>query len=168
MEVIVAKYGVINKETSKTEYWYSYHRQKSLSSPWNDSKYVQYEIAEGKDGGAYSWDGSAVVLDEAWVDPNIQTQKQIDFNKYKKRASVKDDIIATMASNNMERVRNGVWTVAELIGLTQDVELKSILDDVSTLSYELAVGKIQSATNPLLTAEIKNEWITMLVGHFYN
>lgn len=98
----------------------------------------------------------------------ILTQKELDFDKYKKRASVKDDIIATMASDNMERVRTGVWTVSQLIGLTQDAELKLILDDVSTLSYELAVGKIQAATNVLLTETVKNEWIAMLVTHFYN
>ena len=114
------------------------------------------------------------ISDEASLDAiianhdSVDTQKDIDFLKYKKRADVKDDILATMASNNMDRVRSGIWTVEQLVELTQDVELKSVLDDVSTLSYELAVGKVQSATNALLTAEIKNEWIAMLVSHFYN
>lgn len=95
-------------------------------------------------------------------------QKSIDFEKYKKRAQVKDEIMATMASNNMERVRTGVWTVEDLVGLTQDTELKLILDDVNTLSFELAVQKVQAATNPLITESIKNEWVAMLAAHFYN
>ena len=114
------------------------------------------------------------LVDESSLDSLISahdastSQKDIDFLKYKKRASVKDTIIATMASDNMERVRNGVWTIEELTALTQDPELKLILDDVNTLSYELAVMKIQVATNPLVTESVKNEWVVMLASHFYN
>lgn len=161
------KYGILNKETNKTEFTYDNHREKTFSK-YSDSKYVQYIITTDTKAGAYSWNGSAVVYNENWVDPNELTQLQKDFDKYKKRAAVKDTIIATMASENMERVRNGVWTVPDLVGLTQDPELKLILDDVSTLSYELAVGKIQAATNSLLTEDIKNGWIAMLMAHFYN
>lgn len=96
------------------------------------------------------------------------TQKELDFIKYKKRAAVKNDILAEMASNNMERVRSGVWTVPQLISLTQDVDLKSVLDDVNTLSFELAVGKVTDSTNELMTEAIKSEYIAMLVAHFYN
>lgn len=94
-------------------------------------------------------------------------QKQLDYERYLKRAKVKDQIIAEMASENMERVRNGLWTVNDLISLTQDPELKLVLDDVSTLSYELAVSKVMAISNPLITSQIKTDWSFKLQSHFY-
>lgn len=96
------------------------------------------------------------------------TQKQLDYNKYLKRASAKDIILAEMASENMERVRNGIWTVTDLISLTQDAELKLVLDDINTLSFELAQSKLNTISNPLLVPEIKNGWINKLQTHLYN
>lgn len=96
------------------------------------------------------------------------TQKEKDFNKYMKRAASTDKIISEMASENMERVRNGVWTVAQLVELTQDADLKLVLNDIETLSFELAYQKLQAATNPLLTTDIKNQWSQKLINHFYN
>lgn len=94
-------------------------------------------------------------------------QKAKDKARFEKRASVKDEIIATMASENMERVRNGVWTTAELISLTQDTDLKNLLDDINTLSYEIAYSKIDGIQNQLLTEEIKGSWKSLLYSHFY-
>jgi hypothetical protein len=96
------------------------------------------------------------------------TQKDLDYQKYLKRASVKDQILAEMASENMERVRNGVWTVPQLIALTQDVELKLVLDDIATLSFELAQSKLNAATNPMITSDIKTQWITKLQNNLFN
>lgn len=94
--------------------------------------------------------------------------KEKDLAKYQKRAAVKDLIISEMATENMSRVRAGIWTVSDLINLTQDPTLKLVLDDISTLSFELAAQKLQTANNPLLTSDIKNKWILKLRGHFYN
>lgn len=96
------------------------------------------------------------------------SQKEKDFQKYLKRAAAKDKIIAEMASENMERVRTGIWTVQNLVDLTQDAELKRVLDDISTLSFELAAQKLQAINNPLLTTEIKNSWLQKLMSNFYN
>jgi hypothetical protein len=68
----------------------------------------------------------------------------------------------------MARVRAGVWTVPNLVALTQDPELKLILDDINTLSFELAVLKLMALTNPLITQKIKNDWVLKLQSHFYN
>ena len=160
-------FGVMNTENSRTEFTYWSVAQKT-SLLWSDLKYTQYEIAADTEPGAYLWNGSSVVYDENWINPSTLTQHQIDYRKYTNRAKVKDSIIATMASNNMQRVRSGIWSVENLISLTQDSELKLILDDVSTLSYELAIGKIEAATNPLLTAGIKTEWISLLAAHLNN
>lgn len=102
-------------------------------------------------------------------DPDYQaeTQKQKDIKRFKSRARVKDTIIAIMAAENMERVRNGVWTSADLIGLTQDSELKDILDDVNSLSFEIAHSKIDALTNPLLTEDIKGSWKQLLSENFF-
>lgn len=99
--------------------------------------------------------------------PPAPSQKELDYNRYLKRAQAKDIIIAEMASENMERVRSGVWTVNDLINLTQDTELKLVLDDVNTLSYELAAGKVATITNSLITQQIKDGWIFKLQSHFY-
>jgi len=96
------------------------------------------------------------------------SQKDKDFQKYLKRAAAKDKIIAEMASENMERVRTGIWTVQNLVDLTQDAELKRVLDDISTLSFELAAQKLQAINNPLLTSDIKNSWLQKLMSNFYN
>jgi hypothetical protein len=97
-----------------------------------------------------------------------KTQAEKDYEKYMKRADVKDRIIAEMATENMARVRAGIWTVPNLVALTQDPELKLVLDDINTLSFELAVSKLMALTNPLITQKIKNEWILKLQSHFYN
>jgi hypothetical protein len=95
------------------------------------------------------------------------SQFELDYVRYLNRGYAKDKIIAEMASQNMMRVRSGEWTVNQLINLTMDTELKNILDDVNTLSYELAVQKLSAISNPLITSKIKQDWINLLQAHFY-
>jgi hypothetical protein len=96
------------------------------------------------------------------------TQEEKDFIKYQKRAQAKDRILAEMATENMSRIRRGIWTVPDLVALTQDPNLKAVLDDIQTLSFELAVTKLMQNNNPIVTPAIKNQWITKLQSHFYN
>lgn len=96
------------------------------------------------------------------------TQLEKDYIKYEKRSYIKDKIIAEMATENMSRIRSGVWTVPDLISLTQDQEIKGVLDDVHSLSFELAVNKIRALSNPLITQSIKKAWITKLTSYFFN
>lgn len=100
--------------------------------------------------------------------PAEPSQKEKDYNKYIQRAQIKDKLLAEMATENMERVRNGVWTVPDLIGLTQDPTLKLVLDDINTLSFELAQSKLLSVTHALLTTDIKNSWILKLQNNLFN
>jgi len=161
-------YGVLNKFTSVTEHTYEDVREKALGPPYNNSTvYIQYIITPNTDPRAYSWDGANVNYNASWSNPDLPTQKILDYRRYKLRAENKDHIIAEMASNNMERVRSGEWSVPDLIGLTQDPQLKEVLDDVSTLSFELAIQKLSSVTHPLMTAAIKTEWIDLLTLHLY-
>lgn len=97
-----------------------------------------------------------------------ETASEKDYNKYIKRASAKDKIIAEMATENMDRVRAGKWTVPDLIELTQNVDLKLVLDDISTLSFELAAAKLSTIRHKLLTDTIRKGWIAKLQANYYN
>ena len=95
------------------------------------------------------------------------TQSELDKIKYSKRASVIPEIMSQMATENMDRVRAGTWTVSQLIGLTQDAQLKEILTDLYSLSFEIAYGKIDGIANSIVTTEIKNGWKAKLAANFY-
>ena len=100
--------------------------------------------------------------------PPAKTQFELDVERYSRRAKAKDVILSEFAAENMARVRSGVWTVPQLISLTQDAGLKALLDNVNTLSFEIASTMVPNLTNPLLTAEIKTGWVAKLQAHFYN
>ena len=85
----------------------------------------------------------------------------------KKRAEVKNDILGNLAAENKGRIRTGEWTVEDLTSLTQDEQIKAVLDDINSLSFELAQAKIIAITNPLITQEIKNQWIGILQGSLF-
>jgi hypothetical protein len=95
------------------------------------------------------------------------TQRELDELRYKKRAEVKDQLIAWMAADNMSRVRAGQWTVADLTGLIADPALQAANAYMATLSYEMAAQAIAQATNPLMTPAIKSAWVAKLTDHFY-
>ena len=96
-----------------------------------------------------------------------QTQFEKDQSRYTKRAAVKDELLAYMAADNMSRVRSGVWTVADLTSLLDDPAVVAANSLMGTLSFELATQQIQAATTPLLTPEIKADWVSRLESHYY-
>lgn len=110
------------------------------------------------------WDGQKFTPAPA---PQGPSQFEIDQARYSKRASVKDDLIAYMAADNMGRVRSGQWTVAELTGLMNDPDVSAATAYMGTLSYELAAQAIANAQTPLLTPEIKAALVSKLQEHFY-
>lgn len=85
----------------------------------------------------------------------------------RKRAAVMDALIGEFGSENKERVRLGIWTVAQLIELTQDPTFKMILDDIYGLSFELAITKIQGFNNVLITPEIKAGMIDRITQNLF-
>ncbi len=99
--------------------------------------------------------------------PTIPTQYQKDTSRYLKRAEAKATIISKMAADNVTRLRNGTWNTTQLISLVEDPELMKLLSKIESLSFELAIGSIPYLTNPLLTAEIKAEWIKDLSQYLY-
>ena len=98
--------------------------------------------------------------------PEIQKAK--DKARYRERAKVKDELVVGICADNMERIRNGIWTVDQLVELTADQNFKNIQDDINSLSFELAQGKIMALSNPMITQEIKNEWVGRLQANLFN
>ena len=99
--------------------------------------------------------------------PPEPSQFHKDESRYKKRAAIKDELIAYMAADNMSRVRSGAWSVADLTTLLDDPHVIAANALMGTLSFELAAAQIQAATTPLLTPEIKADWTSRLQAHFY-
>jgi hypothetical protein len=97
--------------------------------------------------------------------PSELPQFEKDQLRYQRRAAAKDGLIAWMAADNMARVRDGVWTVADLQVLL--VELGAVNAMMQTLAFELAAQAISASTNPLLTPDIKANWVGNLTEHFY-
>lgn len=110
-----------------------------------------------------------VVLDSYPQVPSQPEPSQFDLDqaRYRKRAAVKDALLAYMAADNMSRVRNGVWTVPDLTALLADPAVATANACMGTLSFELAAQAIASASTPLLTSEIRADWIARLQAHFY-
>lgn len=71
------------------------------------------------------------------------------------RSLVKDKIIGEIATENKERIRQGLWTVAQLVALTEEPDFKAIMNDIQGLSYELAQQKIMAWVHPLITQEMR-------------
>lgn len=116
---------------------------------------------------------NAIVVTEEEFDSIMATwqpiiQKAKDQARYRERAKVKDELIVGICTDNMDRIRTGIWTVTQLIELTSEQNFKNIQDDINSLSFELAQGKIMAMTNPLLTQDIKNEWIGRLQANLFN
>ncbi len=107
--------------------------------------------------------GLRLIFDEE----NALTIEQKYLEQYKKRAAVKDKIMSEIATENIGRVLQGIWTESDLVALTTDFQLKDILDDLSTLSYEIAYSKVDGITNELITQEIKDGWKAKLAQYFY-
>ena len=105
--------------------------------------------------------------DEMRARERPQTQFEKDQSRYTKRAAVKDELLAYMAADNMSRVRSGVWTVADLTSLLDDPAVVAANSLMGSLSFELAAQQIQAATTPLLTPEIKADWVSRLEAHCY-
>jgi hypothetical protein len=96
-----------------------------------------------------------------------KTQAELDYLRYVKRSQAKDKILDEFAAENMGRIRAGTWTVPNLIALTQDAQLTTLLSNINTLSFELAISSVQSLTNPLITPVIKTSWISKLQANLF-
>lgn len=116
-------------------------------------------------------DNAIVVTDEEYqaiyASFEMQILKEKDRVTMLNRAKVKDTIIGEIGADNKERIRLGLWSVSDLVGLTQDPTFMAILNDIQGLSFELAQQKIMAWTHPLITQEIKMGIIIKLQGNLF-
>lgn len=128
--------------------------------------YLQDGFIEAPDGVVcgWLWDGEEFAPAQPAPEPS---QFERDEARCRKRAAVKDALLAYMAADNMSRVRSGTWTVADLTSLLADPAVSAANQFMSTLSFELAAQAIAGAATPLLTPEIRADWTARLAEHFY-
>jgi hypothetical protein len=116
-------------------------------------------------------DNAVVVTDEEFSAITTQWASHVQLVKdkvrYLNRARVKDSLIAEICTENMQRIRGGIWTVDQLISLTVDADFLKIQSDINSLSFELAQSKIMSMTNPLITQDIKLGWVSKLQENLF-
>lgn len=120
---------------------------------------------KNKDYKAYlAWALEPTNVVQAADVPPAKTVLELDIEKYKRRADAKPLLMAKMAAMNVGRLKNGTWTTAQLMSLMSDAATKSLIDHMETLSFELAIGVVNSHPNVLLTPEIKAGWVAELTA----
>lgn len=134
-----------------------------------DSIWLKQQI-EDDQADAFIAEGWIISATDNYMDAllNRLTPAQRDDIKYKNRARALDQIMAWMAVENMTRVRAGIWSVPQLISLTQDATVKEIISDLSSLSFEIAYSKIDLIAPAFVTPEIKATFKAKLAANFFN
>lgn len=115
---------------------------------------------------------NAIVVEQAEYDALLAAHSRSlliakDKKTMSERARVRDEIVGQIGAANKQRIRDGIWTTPELIGLTQDPEFKLALDHIMSLSFELAQSTVMSMSNPLITNEIKIEIVGILQENLF-
>jgi len=130
--------------------------------PWTSWQYID---------GMPLPENAIVVTDEEYqiiyssFEPAILKEK--DRIAMEKRAQIKDALIGEIASENKERLRSGEWAYADLVGFLNSEESKKVMNEINGLSFELAQGSIMAIVNPVITMEIKLQWVQRLKDNLY-
>lgn len=93
--------------------------------------------------------------------------KEKDRIAMAKRAQVKDALVGQIASENKERIRQGIWSTQDLIAFLDSDESKKVMNEINGLSFEIAQGSIMAITNPMITMDIKLTWINRLKENLF-
>jgi hypothetical protein len=72
-----------------------------------------------------------------------------------------------MGADNVQRVRNGEWTIEDLHELNSNPITTKVINLVLLYSFELAIQALLEADHPLLTPEVKGKWVNDLQAHLY-
>jgi hypothetical protein len=93
--------------------------------------------------------------------------KEKDRIAMEKRAQIKDALIGEIASENKERLRTGVWSYTDLVTFLNSEESKKVMNEINGLSFELAQGSIMAIVNPIITMDIKLQWVQRLKENLF-
>lgn len=93
--------------------------------------------------------------------------KEKDRIAMEKRAQIKDGLIGEIASENKERLRTGVWSYTDLVTFLNSEESKKVMNEINGLSFELAQGSIMAIVNPIITMDIKLQWVQRLKDNLF-
>lgn len=116
-------------------------------------------------------ENAIVVTDEEYqiiyssYEPAILKEK--DRIAMEKRAQIKDALIGEIASENKERLRTGVWSYTDLVTFLNSEESKKVMNEINGLSFELAQGSIMTIVNPIITMDIKLQWVQRLKDNLF-
>lgn len=90
-----------------------------------------------------------------------------DKLRLRKRALAVPGLISGMGADNVQRVRNGEWTIEDLHELNSNPITTKVINLVLLYSFELAIQALLEADHPLLTPEVKGKWVNDLQAHLY-
>ena len=93
--------------------------------------------------------------------------KEKDRIAMEKRAQIKEGLIGEIASENKERLRTGVWSYTDLVTFLNSEESKKVMNEINGLSFELAQGSIMAIVNPIITMDIKLQWVQRLKDNLF-
>jgi hypothetical protein len=112
--------------------------------------------------------GQMLSIEDDAPTPPAKTPDELRLIKYAKRYEAVKTIMSEFATENVARLVSGTWSLEQLVSLMSDPQLQELLNFINTLSFEIAIGKVQAITNPLITQTIKDGWAAKLQSHFYN
>ena len=93
--------------------------------------------------------------------------KEKDRIAMEKRAQIKDALIGEIALENKEILRTGIWTYNDLVTFLNSEESKKVMNEINGLSFELAQGSIMAIVNPIITMDIKLQWVQRLKDNLF-
>lgn len=128
------------------------------------------------DGQRAVWSGAGWALDaipEPEPEPEPEPAPELtDAEKrelrYRRRAAVRDELLAWMAADNEGRILDGTWTLADYTGMLADPQIAAAMQFMQVMAYELTAQSILASEHPLMTPDIKAAWSAKLAEHFYN
>lgn len=104
-----------------------------------------------------------------WPEPQPElTEAEKREARYRRRAAVRDELLAWLAADNEGRIVSGEWTLADYDGMLADPHISKAMAYMQMAAYELVAQYVAASEHPLMTPAIKAAWTTKLAEHFYN
>lgn len=142
-----------------------------LKSMPSDFPWIVEKATAGKDYSGWVLMGEdsfeAFVASFNLEEVELEKARLREYATMHRRSEVKNSLLEYVAASNKARMVDGIWTSADIISLSNDVDLLKIVGDIQSLSFEIAISNIMSISNPLITADIKQDWIEKLTENLF-